>query len=210
MKSFLMLITTLIILLSSPLYAQTEVSFFNFGLKAGVNYSNVYDTQGEKFIASSKYGVVFGGFATILFGKFLGIQPEVLYSEKGFKSTGRVLGSDYEMTRNTDYVDVPLLLAIKPIPAVAILVGPQFSFLVKEKNTFKTSTTSVEQEKEFKNDNVRKNLLSLAGGVDINFGHFVLGARVGYDLQQNNGDGSSITPRYKNGWYQATLGFRFL
>lgn len=209
MKKILMLITVFV-LLSLRLYAQTEISFFNFGLKAGGNYSNVYDTQGEKFIASGKYGVAFGGFAFVSFGKFLGVQPEVLYSEKGFKSTGQVLGSDYEMTRNTGYIDVPLFLAIKPIPVVTILVGPQFSFLIKEKNTFKTSTTSVEQEKEFKNDNVRKNLLSLAGGVDFNFGHFVLGARVGYDLQQNNGDGSSTTPRYKNGWYQATLGFRFL
>jgi hypothetical protein len=37
----------------------------------------------------------------------------------------------------------------------------------------------------------------------------VIGARVGWDLMQNNGDGSSSTIRYKNVWYQATIGFRF-
>lgn len=199
-----------IALLSFNLYAQEKTSIFNFGIKAGGNYSNVYDSQGEQFKADGKYGAAFGGFVSISFGKLLGFQPEVLYSEKGFKSTGTVLGSNYEMTRSTGYIDVPFLLAIKPLNMLTILVGPQFSFLVNEKNSFTTSTTSILQEQEFKNDNVRKNILCLTGGVDLNFSHFVLGARAGYDLEQNNGDGTSTTPRYKNAWYQATIGYRFL
>ncbi|MFY7888003.1 MAG: porin family protein [Spirosomataceae bacterium] len=199
-----------IALLSFNLLAQDEPSIFNFGIKAGGNFSNVYDSQGDQFKADGKYGAAFGAFASISFGKVLGFQPEVLYSEKGFKSTGTVLGNAYEMTRSTGYIDVPFLLAIKPISMLTILVGPQFSFLVNEKNSFTTSTTSVLQEQEFKNDNVRKNTLCLTGGVDLNFSHFILGARAGYDMQQNNGDGTSTTPRYKNAWYQATIGYRFL
>lgn len=209
MKKTSFLITA-IALLSFNLYAQKETSIFNFGIKAGGNYSNVYDSQGEQFKADGKYGAAFGGFVSISFGKLLGFQPEVLYSEKGFKSTGTVLGSAYAMTRSTGYIDVPFLLAIKPLSMLTILVGPQFSFLVNEKNSFTTSTTSVLQEQEFKNDNVRKNILCLTGGVDLNFSHFVLGARAGYDMEQNNGDGTSTTPRYKNAWYQATIGYRFL
>lgn len=199
-----------IALLSFNIYAQKETSIFNFGIKAGGNYSNIYDSQDSQFKVDGKYGMAYGGFLSVSFGNFLGVQPEVLYSEKGFKSTGTILGSAYEMTRSTGYIDVPILLAIKPISMLTILVGPQFSFLVNEKNSFTTSTTSVLQEQEFKNDNVRKNTLCLTGGVDLNFSHFVLGARAGYDMQQNNGDGTSTTPRYKNAWYQATIGYRFL
>lgn len=93
---------------------------------------------------------------------------------------------------------------------LTILVGPQFSFLVNEKNLFTSTTASVLQEQTFKNDNVRKNTLCLTGGVDVNVSSFVIGARAGWDVQNNNGDGTSTTPRYKNVWYQATIGFRFL
>ena len=199
-----------IALLSFNIQAQTTTKTFNFGVKVGANYSNVYDYQGEKFNADGKYGLAVGAFASVPFGSVLGFQPEVLYSEKGFKATGSVLGSDYDLTRTTGYVDVPLLLAIKPAPIVTILVGPQFSFLVNEKNSFTSTTASIEQAQTFKNDNVRKNTLCFTGGVDVNISNFVIGARAGWDVQNNNGDGTSATPRYKNAWYQATIGFRFL
>jgi Outer membrane protein beta-barrel domain len=209
MKKVSFLITA-IALLSLNSYAQKATDLFNFGVKVGANYSNVYDSQGEKFNADGKYGLAVGAFASIPLGSVLGFQPEVLYSEKGFKATGSVLGSNYDLTRTTGYLDVPLLLAIKPASVITILVGPQFSFLVNEKNSFTSTTTSIEQEQTFKNDNVRKNTLAFTGGLDVNISNFVIGARAGWDVQNNNGDGTSTTPRYKNVWYQATIGFRFL
>ena len=47
------------------------------------------------------------------------------------------------------------------------------------------------------------------GGVDIDISNLVLGVRAGWDTQTNDGDGGSTTPRYKNMWYQATVGYRF-
>ncbi len=52
--------------------------------------------------------------------------------------------------------------------------------------------------------------MSLTAGVALDFGKVVLDVRAKYDLQRNNGDGTSTTPRYKNAWYQATLGFRII
>ncbi|MES2397450.1 MAG: porin family protein [Bacteroidota bacterium] len=180
-----------------------------FGLKAGVNYSNVYDTQGEEFQADPKLGLAAGAFIAIPIGKYLGIQPEVLYSQKGFKATGRILGGNYEFTRTTSFIDVPLLVSFKPSEFLTLLAGPQYSYLIKQSDVFANSSTSILQEQEFENDNVRKNILCLTGGVDLTLKHIVLGARVGWDIQNNNGDGTSSTPRYKNVWYQATVGYRF-
>lgn len=180
-----------------------------FGLKAGVNYSNVYDTQGEEFQADPKLGLAAGAFIAIPIGKYLGIQPEVLYSQKGFKATGRILGGNYEFTRTTSFIDVPLLVSFKPSEFLTLLAGPQYSYLIKQSDVFANSSTSILQEQEFENDNVRKNILCLTGGVDLTLKHIVFGARVGWDIQNNNGDGTSSTPRYKNVWYQATVGYRF-
>lgn len=180
-----------------------------FGLKAGVNYSNVYDTQGEEFQADPKLGLAAGAFLAIPIGKYLGIQPEVLYSQKGFRATGRILGGNYEFTRTTSFIDVPLLVSFKPSEFLTILAGPQYSYLIKQSDVFANASTSILQEQEFENDNIRKNILCLTGGVDLTLKHIVLGARVGWDIQNNNGDGTSTTPRYKNVWYQATVGYRF-
>jgi hypothetical protein len=87
----------------------------SFGLKGGINYSNVYDADSKYFITDSKIGLVAGVFVAIPLGKFIGIQPEIMYSQKRFKSTGTYLGSTYSMTRTTDFIDIPLLFALKPI-----------------------------------------------------------------------------------------------
>jgi hypothetical protein len=112
------------------------------------------------------------------------------------------------LTRTTTFIDVPLFLAVKPVPAITLLAGPQFSYLLKRKDVFKSDEGSVEQIEEFKNDNIRKNILGVVAGFDVNLSPLVVGARAGWDLSTNNGDGTSQTPRYKNAWVQATLGLR--
>lgn len=184
-------------------------SELTLGGKVGTNFSNVYDTNGEDFVADGKFGFVAGGFLTIPLGQLFAIQPEVLYSQKGFKGSGKLLGSSYSYTRTTDYLDVPVFLAIRPVQYISILAGPQFSYLLSEKNEFTSAVSNSSQEQQFNNDNIRKNTLSFVGGADVNFSSFVIGARVGWDLKNNAGDGTSSTPRYKNMWYQATLGYRF-
>jgi hypothetical protein len=203
------LIFAAVVLVNSFCNAQDERDHLHFGLKVGTNLSNVYDAQGQNFVADSKFGLAAGAFVSIPFGKVIGIQPEVLYSEKGFKSTGTLLGSAYSLDRSTSFIDIPLLLAIKPISLVTIVAGPQFSFLLKDNNTFNSGTATVEQKKLFETDNIRRNLLSFTGGADFNLSNFVIGLRANYDTQNNNGDGTTSTPRYKNAWYQATVGIRF-
>jgi len=178
------------------------------GARIGANYSNVFDSQGEDFTADSKLGFATGGFLAIPIGPYFGVQPEVMFSQRGFHAKGKILGGVYDMTRTTNYLDVPLFFAFKPAPFLTLLAGPQFSYLLSQKDDFKNGTTTIAQEKEFENDNIRKNVLCFVTGADINIRHFVLGARVGWDVQNNNGDGSSTTPRYKNVWLQGTVGIR--
>lgn len=211
MKKSIFIIVASTLLVSTG-YAQDSGSDFrekvSVGLKVGANLSNVYDSEGEQFNADSKFGLAGGVFVSIPIGKYIGVQPEVLFSQKGFKGSGSILGSDYSFTRTTNYIDVPLLFAFKPLPLITILAGPQYSYLLKEKYVFNSALVNLDQEKEFSNDNIRKNILCFIGGFDINLNNVVLGARTGWDLQSNNGDGTSTTPRYKNMWYQLTLGFR--
>jgi hypothetical protein len=192
-------------------YAQDDESSeaFHFGLKAGANFANVYDTKGEEFNADAKLGFAGGAFVSIPIGRLIGVQVEALFSQKGYQSSGSILGIDYKYTHTSNFLDIPFLFAVKPVPSATLLIGPQYSFLISEKNKFSNSLTDpIVQENNFENDNVRKNTLGFVIGGDLNIGKIVIGLRAGYDILHNNGDGTQTTPRYKNAYYQGTVGFR--
>lgn len=173
-----------------------------FGIKAGANFSNVYGTKGDEFQASGKFGFATGTFVSIPIGKFMGIQPELLFSQKGFKGTSRILDNTYKFTRTTSYIGVPLLFSFKPIKFLNLLAGPQYSYLVQQSDVFANVTPAIQQDNlGFENDNVRKHNLGFLVGTDINLGHITLGARAGFDFLNNSEDESSSAPRYKNVWY---------
>lgn len=206
------LITTAITILAINTYGQDNSSNartkIQLGLKAGANYSNIYDSKGEQFDAEGKFGAAAGLFLAIPIGRFLGVQPEIMYSQKGYKQTGSFLGSNYDLTRTTHYFDIPLLVSIKPVSFLTLQLGPQFSYLMKQKNAFNSALGGVTNENEFDNDNIRKNTLGAVVGIDFNFNRIVVGTRASWDLQNNKGDGTSTNPRYKNALVQATIGFR--
>lgn len=178
-----------------------------FGVRAGVNISNAWDARDEEFRADAKVGFAGGFFLGIPIGKYLGIQPEVMLSQKGFKASGTILLQPYTITRTATFVDIPLQLQFKPIEYFTLVGGPQFSYLLKQKDTYAFGSNSTAQEEEFKNENIRKNILGFVLGADVIVQNFLLSGRVGWDMQTNHGDGTSSTPRYKNQWVQVTLGF---
>ncbi|HMJ70401.1 MAG TPA: porin family protein [Cyclobacteriaceae bacterium] len=180
-----------------------------FGLKIGPNISNVYDSKGGEFDADAKAGLAAGAFVAIPFGKSVGFQGEMLFSQKGFKGSGTMFGSPYTFTRTTNYLDIPLLLAIKPTGSLSLLAGPHFSYLMRQHDVFTNGNSTSQQEQAFANDNIRKNTLGFTVGFDAYIDHLVCSARAGWDFSNNNGDGTSTTPRYKNVWLQATIGYRF-
>jgi hypothetical protein len=212
MKKILILLI-LIITTTTSMYAQKVKDGdprekFYVGPKAGYNISNVYDAKGENFDADSKVGFVAGVFFSIPISTLVGLQPEILFSQKGFQATGTLSGSSYEISRTTNYIDLPVLFTLKPGRVVTLLAGPQFSYLIKQKDLFDSNILNTSLIQEFENDSVRKNTLGFLGGIDFNFNHFILGTRFGKDILKNNGDGSSTTPRYKNVWLQITVAYR--
>lgn len=211
MKKSILIISALVLGLTSGFAQDSDTSKnIHIGFKVGANLANVYDTDGEQFNADPKYGLAAGLFLSIPIGEFLGVQPEILFSQKGYQTSGSVIGIGYNYTHTSNYIDVPLLFAFKPVPMVTILAGPQYSFLISEKNEFTNTlfTDPIINESDFENNDVRKNTLGFVGGVDVNVSQVVIGARVGWDILNNNGDGTTTTPRYKNMMYQLTLGFR--
>lgn len=199
-------------MLALPVCAQNGEDLrekLTFGLKAGANFSNVYDERSEDFQADWKPGFAGGAFLSIPIGRYLGVQPEILVAQKGFEGSGTFLGSPYYYSTTTTFLDVPVMFMFKPSPYITLMAGPQYSFLMSERTNFESEFITRETFEENENDNIRKNILGVNVGVDFNINHFVISPRAGWDFQENHGDGTSSTPRYKNHWLQLTLGYRF-
>jgi Outer membrane protein beta-barrel domain len=217
MKTLKILTITTSMLAGSVLFAQDATTTttvdddrdnLRIGIKGGVNYSNLYDTKGQDFAATSLWGFVGGGYLSIPIGTYLGVQPEVLFSQKGYSGQGTEIDGGYSYTDRMDFLDVPIMLQFKPIPNLYILGGPEYSYLMSRTYTFTQNVTSQTTQQDFNNDNIRHNIFGLIFGLDINFDHFTVGGRIAWDEQDNNGDGTSSLPRYRNIWGQLTLGIR--
>jgi hypothetical protein len=216
MKKTLSTITVLLAILATTGAFAQEINTdsadnrekFRFGVKAGMNVSNVYDEEGSDFVADNTVGFVGGAFFAIPIGKYLGFQPEVLYSQKGFEAKGNTLLGDYNFTRTSTYLDIPLQLQIKPAAFITLLAGPQYSYLLKTKNSI-NGNTSTTQEEDINSDNYKKNILGFVVGADINLDKFIISGRAGWDISKSDSNGDSTKPRYKNQVLQLTLGYAF-
>ena len=125
-----------------------------FGIKGGLNVSSVSNLANNfAAIGSSsasnksklKLGGQFGIYANIKFGDVLGLQPEVLFSMKGYKYVSESKSSSFEAKRtdnvNLNYVEIPLQLRINPVKSFYILVGPYLGILAGA-STVSTSYSS--------------------------------------------------------------------
>jgi hypothetical protein len=187
---------------NSSTYDMDAREELKVGIKAGANYSNVYSESGDGFVADGKVGFAGGLFVSIPLSKLVGIQPELMYSQKGFKTEGTFL--DGSITSN--YLDVPIHLQIKPTPNISLLAGPQLSYLLSTK--YELNGFSAINEEDF-DDNNNRATLGLSAGIDFTVENFLISARGSWDLSKVNKDNSTSDINYKNQLLQLTLGYRF-
>jgi len=187
---------------NSSAYDMDAREELKVGIKAGANYSNVYSENSDDFVADGKVGFAGGLFVSIPLGKFIGVQPELLYSQKGFK--GEIAGADFKATHN--YLDLPLHLQLKPTQNISILAGPQFSYLLSSK--YELGTFSAVSEQDLEDENNRATL-GVSAGIDFTVDSFLISARGSWDLSKVNEDNSTSDLNYKNQVLQVTVGYRF-
>lgn len=181
----------------------------HFGVRAGVNLSNLIKDGADNSTTGSKLGFNAAAFLEIPVTTGFSVQPELQFSQKGYKSSGSIAGSPYEYKLTTNFIEVPLLAKFKPTKNFGILVGPQFSFLTSTQTKFTVNNSTVENLVKTDNDNLRKNILGGVLGIEAASGPVVFNLRYNLDFQNNNGDGSSSIPKYKNQVIALGVGFRF-
>lgn len=93
------------LVMGALVFAQASAAQ-SIGFRVGVSSSNVSTDQVDLVDTDSRTGFVAGGFLNVGLGDVLSIQPEILYSQKGFG----VSEAGASATAELDYIEFPLLL----------------------------------------------------------------------------------------------------
>jgi len=203
----------LVLCLSNAAFSQENTEKHNddpvprIGFKGGLSIATIIKTNDNNFSSTPLYGFNGGVVIQLPLGKIIALQPEVLFSQKGYRATGTGLTGDYDYRRYNNFLDIPLLLRINASKELGIVVGPQYSYLLATHTHFKSGATSYEQTVNYENNNITKNIFGGVIGLDINLNDNVyIYGRYTIDFKNNNGDGTSSTPAYKNQVFQVGLG----
>src|SRR2546428_2129862 len=151
----------------------------SFGIKGGLNLSKVsaFSTNGgstENSITTDyKPGFHAGVYLDIGIASIFSFQPEMQYSQKGYKSTYSILGNVRQITASYSYLDIPLLAKIKPQGGFNMYAGPTISFLLTQKyQDAGQNFTKTSEDHVIDNDNFRKSDVGMLLGIGYDFGSF--------------------------------------
>ena len=172
---------------------------FKIGVKLG---SNITDVTGLQFKDGFNYSYHAGVFSEIMFSKYLGIQPEALWSQTNL-TRATTISSLYQPSLGSlnsielTYLSIPVLLNIRPTKLITLQAGPQFGILVD-----KTQTATANAGNAFKNGD-----LSMVGGVQFNL--FKLKFYGRYLAGLNNINDLSDQDKWKSKTYQLGVSLAF-
>jgi len=196
--------------------AQAQVA-----IKAGVNYASIsesasleeYESLENKSVAGFQAGLSFDLGLSSMFT----IQPELLFIQKGGKST-YVFNADNKVVSRLyyNYVEVPVLAKLKFYQedggGLYVLGGPFIGLAISGKSKTTTTllgnTTTSEDDFNFDNDTEaerqRRTDWGVSFGAGVKFGHMFLDAR--YNLGINNLLDSDANNQNDNKPYRRTRG----
>jgi hypothetical protein len=115
----LIFLTVLVVLGMTVSNAQTETktTTFRWGPTAGVNFSGA---SGDVDDIDSRTGFRAGVVASLEISELFSVQPEVVYSMRGWK--------EQNLTIKIDYVEVPIMADFEVVDGLSLQGGPIIGF----------------------------------------------------------------------------------
>ncbi len=179
--------------------AQTNSASAQFGIKGGVNFSNIYNEEVDDNNMLTSFNI--GLFSSFPVTNFIAIQPEILYTQKGAQLTYDNTLATGEAKFKLNYIEVPVLLKLNATKNLSFHAGPYFAYLV-DAQIKNESEGGFNFEDTIDNDNFNKFDSGLSGGIELNFDAIGIGARYNYGLskigKENNIAGTSYSSEGKN------------
>ncbi len=192
------ILTIVVVVLSLQLvFSQEKTSEnnkSNIGLTGGYNLSSVRTDNGSE--ANHKSGFYIGLYGESFVGKLVAIQPELMYSQQGYK----IKANGYNYTQKLNYINLPIMVKVYPASGFYLAIGPQIGYAISHKEEFDSSL--VESTKEL-------NPNSFTWGVNGGIG-FVSESGFGINARYHYGLGEVVDGTdYFNNVLQLGISFQF-
>ncbi|OGX88958.1 porin family protein [Hymenobacter coccineus] len=177
-----LLATALLAVAATAAQAQSP----SFGIKAGASLTNAVGDGATGFDYKNKFGFHGGFVANLPLSDVFSIQPELLYSMKGYRfraSDGLGGGPLVDKRQSLNYIDVPILARINA-GGLFFEAGPQLGYLVSAKYSV-----------DGNGNNSSSSYRSRDGYRKVDFGY---AAGLGYQLAAGPGIGLRYNGSFKN------------
>lgn len=181
--------------------ALTGTSSPKFGIKGGVNFSNLYteDVEDNNVLTGFNLGV----FAKLPITKTFAIQPELLYTTKGAELEYNNAFINGTSTFKLNYLEAPVLLVVNLNENFNIHGGPYFAYLIDGEAKNNSEGTMFDAENTLDNDDFNKFDTGVSVGIGYDTDKIGFGIRYNYGLQkvgkERNFNGTNYTfPDGKN------------
>ncbi|WP_428740401.1 porin family protein [Tenacibaculum sp.] len=172
----------------------------HFGVKAGVNFANLYGNDLDNDTRTSFH---VGGVLEIELSDKFSLQPELIYSAQGAKRTMRFFGlPNIDYTTKVDYLNIPIMAKYYIIEGLSLEAGPQIGINILSEEKGESNGMSETSDLDVKSFDFGLNFgagYKLENG--LNFG-------VRYNLGLTDiPDGGNA--EVKNGVFQLSVGYFF-
>ena len=189
------------LLLGTPAMAQSVQG----GIKGGVSFSTLSGlteviSDVAEIDVDQRTNWLVGGFVKVNFGRFVAVQPEVLYVRKGAKAAATGLLTE-SVKFNLDYIDIPVLLRLQTGQDTGfyVLAGPSFGINVAAETDSGSETEDISDEIE--------NDTGLVVGAGFDLAHILIEGR--YTQSLTNVSKDEIGPTVKHRAVSILFGIRF-
>lgn len=163
--------------------ANATAQLSQFGVKAGVNFSNMtVDNSDDNTL---KTGFHAGAFGRMGISESFSLQPELLYTTKGFTNSYDALIAEGEAKINLNYIELPINLVYHLARDFSFQFGPYFGYLANANvsssnellNFFQIDTDDNIDRSRFKPIDI-----GLTAGLDFTMQQFIFGFKYNLGL----------------------------
>lgn len=211
MKNSKIIIAIVFFLSATQLTFSQGGKDFKFGIKGGVNFSNINSSNTSE--NKTLTGVNFGIFAKLPITNSFAIQPEMYFTTKGSEQSYENV-FDGTAQFELDYIEIPVLAVFKITDKFNFHIGPYASYLLNA-NVKNVSDVSFNFENNIDSEDFRKFDTGVAAGFGFEGKSLGIGVRYNFGIvtvgEEKTYLGSSyVFPDGKNGVLNVYLSYSFL
>jgi hypothetical protein len=194
MKNSKIILAALVLSFMGYTNANAQSNVTKFGVKGGVNFSNLYTDNADDENVLTGFNV--GLYAKVPVTNSISIQPEVYYTGKGAEVVYDNAFASGTAKFKLNYIEVPVMLVANVTKNFNVQVGPYAGYLISGKTTNESSGGTYNFEDNIDTDDFNKIDAGVAAGLGLDLETVSFGVRYNYGLTKVGKENSTTNQTY--------------